>query len=60
MAVSFLDKFFLALPSDKKTNTKYLINRYRALSHRNITSMEEFLFLDQWSKDITDHYFSRE
>lgn len=49
---------FLTLPNDKETNAKYLINRYKALSHRNIINMEEFLYLDQWSKDITYHYFS--
>ncbi|WP_279223260.1 hypothetical protein [Megamonas hypermegale] len=49
---------FLALPNDKKANAKYLINRYKALSHLNIASMEEFLYFDQWSKDITYHYFS--
>lgn len=49
---------FLSLPNDKKTNAKYLINRYKALSHMNINNWEEFLYLDQWSKDITYHYFS--
>lgn len=50
---------FFMIPNDKTENMNYLTQRYFSFSHRNTLTREEFLYLDNWSKEITHHYFSK-
>ena len=50
---------FFTIPNDKTQNMNYLVQRYLGTSHRNTLTREEFLYLDNWSKEITHFYYSK-